>query len=70
MSRKLSFVVVTILVLVALTTSLFGCCPQPGDGGEATKAPDTGEKIKVGLSFSDFATERWKIEEELMTKLL
>jgi D-xylose transport system substrate-binding protein len=27
-------------------------------------------KIKVGLSFSDFATERWKNEEVLMTKLL
>ena len=29
-----------------------------------------GEKIKVGLSFSDFATERWKNEEVLMRKLL
>ena len=29
-----------------------------------------GEKIKVGLSFSDFATERWKNEQELMEKLL
>jgi D-xylose transport system substrate-binding protein len=27
-------------------------------------------KVKVGLSFSDFATERWKNEEILMTKLL
>jgi D-xylose transport system substrate-binding protein len=33
------------------------------------KAAD-GEKIKVGLSFSDFATERWKNEEILMRKLL
>ena len=29
-----------------------------------------GEKIKVGLSFSDFATERWKNEEILMRGLL
>ena len=28
------------------------------------------EKTIVGLSFSDFATERWPIEDELMTKLL
>jgi len=70
MSRKI-LSVVTILVLVAFVTSLFGCCPPPsGDGGEPTKAPDTGEKIKVGLSFSDFATERWKNEEVLMTQLL
>ena len=73
MSRKL-FSVVTILVLVAFVTSLFGCCPKPsgggGGGGEATKAPTTGETIKVGLSFSDFATERWKNEEVLMRGLL
>ena len=73
MSRKL-LSVVTILVLVAFVTSLFGCCPKPsgggGGGGEATKAPTTGETIKVGLSFSDFATERWKNEEVLMRGLL
>jgi D-xylose transport system substrate-binding protein len=28
------------------------------------------DKVKVGLSFSDFATERWKNEETLMRKLL
>ena len=32
--------------------------------------PPTLEKVKVGLSFSDFATERWKNEEQLMRKLL
>jgi D-xylose transport system substrate-binding protein len=56
MSRKL-LSVVTILVLVASAVTLFGCCPKE-------------EKTKVGLSFSDFATERWKNEEDLMTKLL
>jgi D-xylose transport system substrate-binding protein len=35
----------------------------------ATQAPAAG-KIKIGLSFSDFATERWKNEDTLMTKLL
>ena len=33
--------------------------------GEPAAAP-AGEKIKVGLSFSDFATERWKNERVLM----
>ena len=27
-------------------------------------------KVKIGLSFSDFATERWKPEADLLTKLL
>jgi ABC-type xylose transport system substrate-binding protein len=40
--------------------------PRPGEAA----APSTGEKIKVGLSFSDFATERWKNEEVLMRGLL
>jgi D-xylose transport system substrate-binding protein len=46
------------LTLALIATSLFGCAPK---GSGATK---------VGLSFSDFATERWKNEEILMTKLL
>jgi D-xylose transport system substrate-binding protein len=33
-------------------------------------AAQSSGKIKVGLSFSDFATERWKNEEVLMRKLL
>jgi D-xylose transport system substrate-binding protein len=41
--------------------------PKPGEAGVAAPA---GEKMKVGLSFSDFATERWKNEEVLMRKLL
>ena len=36
----------------------------------ATTAQTTGGKVKVGLSFSDFATERWKNEEQAMRKLL
>jgi len=44
------------LMLVALMTGLVSCA---GSG-----------KTKVGLSFSDFATERWKNEADLMTKLL
>jgi D-xylose transport system substrate-binding protein len=49
--------------------------PTAAPGGAAAPtaaaaAPASGEKIKVGLSFSDFATERWKNEEQLMRKLL
>jgi D-xylose transport system substrate-binding protein len=43
--------------------------PKPGEAAVAQPAA-SGEKIKVGLSFSDFATERWKNEEILMRALL
>jgi D-xylose transport system substrate-binding protein len=36
----------------------------------AAPAPATSGKIKIGLSFSDFATERWPIENQIMTVLL
>jgi D-xylose transport system substrate-binding protein len=36
----------------------------------AAEEPAAEEKVIVGLSFSDFATERWPIEDELMTNLL
>jgi D-xylose transport system substrate-binding protein len=47
-------------VMVIASIVLAGC------GG----APAASGKTKVGLSFSDFATERWKNEEVLMRKLL
>jgi D-xylose transport system substrate-binding protein len=45
-----------ILMLIVMVAGLFGC--------------QGGGKTKVGLSFSDFATERWKIEADSMQKLL
>jgi D-xylose transport system substrate-binding protein len=36
----------------------------------ATGCSKGGSKGKIGLSFSDFATERWSVENEQMTKLL
>jgi D-xylose transport system substrate-binding protein len=36
----------------------------------AAAAPAASEKVLVGLSFSDFATERWQNEQKLMQKLL
>ncbi len=47
-----------ILVVLALAIGTLGSVAQAQD------------KVIVGLSFSDFATERWKNEEVLMTGLL
>ena len=75
MSHKLTRSVFYSLMLVMLVLSLFGCGgPQPVT--EEPAAPEEKpvekpeEEIIVGLSFSDFATERWKNEEVLMTQLL
>jgi len=72
-----------IAVLVIMSFALAACGPAatqapaatsaPAD--EATEAPAEATEapagaIKVGLSFSDFATERWKNEEILMRGLL
>jgi len=59
MSRKLVRSIVA-LMLVAMVVTLFGTAP-------AAKAAD---KVFVGLSFSDYATERWPLENAMMTKLL
>lgn len=57
--KKLYGAMVLCLVLV-LTVGLFTGC------GGSSEADDT---IKIGLSFSDFATERWPVEQALMTQL-
>jgi D-xylose transport system substrate-binding protein len=54
-----------LAILILLTIVLSACAPKA-----AAPAVENGEKIKVGLSFSDFATERWKNEEILMRGLL
>jgi len=59
MNRKILY----ISMLVILVISLIGCAPK------AATTSGTG-KIKVGLSFSDYATERWPIEAAQMTQLL
>ena len=54
-----------LITIVVMLASLLACTPQqPAAGDQVT------EKIKVGLSFSDFGTERWKNEEILLKKLL
>jgi D-xylose transport system substrate-binding protein len=62
---KKNKVILTIISLVMIVSLLAACAPQAVAPGASS-----GEKIKVGLSFSDFATERWKNEADLMTKLL
>jgi len=57
MSRLFARLAVILVVLSVLA----------GMAGSVVQAD---EKVKVGLSFSDFATERWKNEEVLMRKLL
>ncbi len=56
-------VVWIIVALVTIVSLLAACAPNAA-------APVVGAKTKIGLSFSDFATERWKNEADLMTKLL
>ena len=60
MKRKLMQMLFVVVALVMVASTLAGC------GGKTT----ADEKVKIGLSFSDFATERWKPESELLTKLL
>ena len=62
MSRKVLYVT----LLLALVASLVGCGPTAAPAASGT----TGGKIKIGLSFSDYATERWPVEAAQMTQLL
>jgi D-xylose transport system substrate-binding protein len=58
LEMKSNRILLALFTLVVIASLLVGC------GGGAK--PAASEKIKVGLSFSDFATERWKNEEVLM----
>src|SRR5512142_1501117 len=58
---KSNRVLITIFSIMVIASMALTAC-----GGKVA----TGGKIKVGLSFSDFATERWKNEDTLMRKLL
>jgi len=68
MKSKFMRLFMFVMVVALLATSLGACAPA---APAATQAPAAGgEKVKIGLSFSDFATERWKPEADLLTKLL
>jgi D-xylose transport system substrate-binding protein len=69
---KTNRVLITIFTLMIVTSMLLaGCAPAaaPTAAPADTAAPAAGAKPKIGLSFSDYATERWKIEADNMTKL-
>jgi D-xylose transport system substrate-binding protein len=57
---KSNRLMIAIFALMVIGSILLAACGAGAGGG----------KIKVGLSFSDFATERWKNEDTLMRKLL
>jgi D-xylose transport system substrate-binding protein len=61
--NRISIITFTLLVVVAM---LAACAPA---AAPAPAASSSG-KIKIGLSFSDFATERWPVENAQMTELL
>ncbi len=60
---KSNRVLVTIFTLIIISSFLLAGCGTPAPQAAAGK-------IKIGLSFSDFATERWKRESDQMTQLL
>src|SRR5688572_24825975 len=61
MRMKSNRILMMIFSLMVIASILLAGC-----GG----APAASAKTKIGLSFSDFATERWKNEEVLMRGLL
>jgi D-xylose transport system substrate-binding protein len=77
--------VITLFTLLLVVAMLAACAPAPTEAPMAPAAPAATQapapttapapaassgKIKVGLSFSDFATERWPVENAQMTQLL
>jgi D-xylose transport system substrate-binding protein len=63
------------LLLAFFLSALLAACgstpaAQPTAAPAESGATTAGETVKVGLSFSDFATERWKNEEVLLRQLL
>ncbi len=60
--------ILVAITFVVVASMLVACAPAATPAPAAPAEPAA--KIKVGLSFSDFATERWKGEEQLMRKLL
>jgi D-xylose transport system substrate-binding protein len=58
MKSKFMRIAMLLMIVVLLATSVSAC----GSSGST--------KVKIGISMSDFATERWKPEADLMKKLL
>lgn len=71
MYKKMRHVLSLMVVLATIAGLMMACAAPaaaPAGGGQA--AAPASEKVKVGLSFSDFATERWKNEEIILRSLL
>lgn len=71
--KMFGLLIVAVMVLSACATE--AAAPAAEEAAEAEveapmEEPAAEEKVIVGLSFSDFATERWKNEEILMRGLL
>ena len=81
-SNRFSITLFTLLIVTAMlaacgpaaTATSAPAAPAATMAPAATTAPAapaaSSGKIKVGLSFSDFATERWPVEAAQMTQLL
>ncbi|HSJ59104.1 MAG TPA: substrate-binding domain-containing protein [Anaerolineae bacterium] len=70
MKSKVMRLFMLLTALVMIVSAVAGCGTEPEPAATEPTTAGGGEKIKVGLSFSDFATERWKNEEVLMRDLL
>ncbi len=69
MKGKMFHIAKLLIGLIVIASMLYGCAAPTAVA--PTNAPAaSNEKIKIGLSFSDFATERWKNEEVLLRRLL
>jgi D-xylose transport system substrate-binding protein len=64
MSTKMKHLLTGIFSLLVIASMLASCAPTAPVVAPAA----SGAKTKIGLSFSDFATERWKNEEQLLRK--
>jgi D-xylose transport system substrate-binding protein len=67
-STRVLMIIFSLMVIASMAlTACGGAAPAA-----STNAPSSGGggKTKIGLSFSDFATERWKREADQMTQLL
>ena len=59
-----------IVATLVMVLAALAACATPAAQPSGSAEPASGQKTKVGLSFSDFATKRWKNEAVLMRKLL
>lgn len=73
MNKKLTRIVMMVIAIISVVSMIAGCAAPttaPAPAGNSGAPAASGEKVKIGLSFSDFATERWKNEEVLLRRLL